>query len=245
MSGVTDEKTRVYFNKLTPHFDSNRFQFAWEFICNHSDSNTRLIDIGCGDGATLLQIRQNTPVTLLSGMDVSEQYLNRVKKSVGCDTILGSILDANIISKYSDSYNFCLLGAVLHHLIGKNRAESYRAAQCSIINALTLLKAGGYIIIDEPVYTSIFLMDIVFNIKKFFSNLSDGRIELFAKWVNIGQPVVSYYTPRQIDEMISLCENAAVVKKAAVNEIRQGFILKRVSLQLIIQKIITEPLSLH
>ena len=140
------------------------------------------------------------------------------------------------MDKYRRNYDYCTLGAVLHHLIGKNRKVSATyAAQC-LKNSMALLKPGGYLIIFEPTHSPAFLMTIVFYLKKIVGHFADKRVELFAKWINFGHPVVSYYTVEQVLQMVDNLQDTDTVEKVIVDKKRKGYIIKRVGLGLIIRK---------
>ena len=233
---MRDEGTERYFNKLTPHFDPKRFEFALDFIRNHANSDTKLIDVGCGNGATLALIRHNTDVKYLAGMDISENYLKQAKETVGCETIHGSILDPDCVARLTGRFDFCVLGAVLHHLIGCNRRESYSNVQVALANSLKLLKPEGFLIIFEPTHSPAFLMSAVFYLKKFFSTFTEGRFEIFQRWVNLGQPIVSYYTLEQLESMTHQLRDAEVVERKVVDARRMGLVIRRTGLGLILKK---------
>jgi len=233
---MEDQKTRDYFDQFTPQYKPERFDFAIEYLAEHAGPSQNLIDIGCGDGTTLYLIKKNTKLTQLSGLDISINYLNKARSLVGCDIIQGSILDDDIVERYSGQFDFCTLGAVLHHLIGSTRAVSFNHAMKCVENALQLLKPNGRMIIFEPCYGPSFLMDIVFWIKKTFGSLTSGRFMLFKRWMNIGQPVVSYYTPKQLRSFIDRLPNARVVKDLVIDNKRLGLLIARTGLGLIIQR---------
>jgi SAM-dependent methyltransferase len=232
---IDNLKTKSYFNDLTPHFSPNRYNFALDYINQHADNTTKLIDIGCGDGSTLLLIKENSRICNLTGMDISEQYLNKAKMNVQCNTIQASILDNDIIQQYRDHYDFCILGAVLHHIIKKTRKSSYRAVHRAIKNSLELLKNDGYLIIFEPTLRPKFLMDVIFYIKKFFSLFTSNRIELGFRWLNIGLPIVSYYTKSQIYDTLKTLD-VFIVENKIIDKYRVGLFIQREGIGLILQK---------
>jgi SAM-dependent methyltransferase len=233
---MEDQKAQDYFDNFTPGYDPERFNFAIPFINEHSNGKSTLIDIGCGDGATLHLIKQKTPIRFLEGLDTSRNYLRKAQQLLECEFIFGSILDKDLVRRYSNKYDFCILGAVLHHLTGRNRKESYLAAQDCLVNSVTLLKKNGYLILFEPTHSPAFLMTLVFYLKKIFGSFSNHRIELLSKWANFGQPIVSFYTLSQMDRLIKHIEHAKIIEKKIVDETRLGLIIKRVRLGVILQK---------
>lgn len=233
---IGDEKTRAYYNKYATHYNPAQFEFALQHICRHQNPDTRLIDVGCGDGAILSLIRQNTRVRDLTGMDISKEYLSHVEKIPDCKAILGSILDPELANSHAEEYDFCTLARVFHHLVGRSRRESYQIACRSLNNALKLLKPGGYLIILEPTYKPAFLMSAVFHIKRLFSGFSDSRIHIGKSWMNIGPPVVSFYTASQMDTMVNALDGVTLVERELVDKKRMGIIIEKAILRVVLQK---------
>ena len=233
---MKDKQTHDYFDEFTPHFKPERFHFAIDYLNKIATNEQNLIDIGCGDGATLHLIKTNTPLQSIVGLDVSANYLSKANKLVGCDTIQGSILDKITIENNLEKFDYCTMGAVLHHLIGKNRKESfYNMKQC-LENAIKLLKPGGSLIIFEPTFSPSIVMDIIFWIKKFTGKISSKRIKILKHWANIGQPVVSYYTPKQLIAYVEKIPGIQILEKKIVDSKRLGLIISNVRMGIIINK---------
>lgn len=220
---VKDEKTINYFNKNIPEYSLERLKYAIKIINKHYQKNSSLIDIGCGAGNVLEFIKSKTKLQNLCGLDVSQRYLEKVRKRLNCDTLLGSVLDDSFMHKMGKKYDFVLLVAVLHHLIGKARKESKAYALLAIANASKLLNSGGYLIVVEPTFSPSLACDIIFYIKKIVTTLVRGRLNLFSSAYNIAMPVVSYYTNKQLIEMISRVKHCKVIDKK-VEEKRVRFL---------------------
>ncbi len=212
-----DRKTQDYFDRHVPHFsNAGHLRFGVDFINASSSPTGSLIDLGCGDGSTLEVFQRSTRLTHLAGLDVSERYLGLARERTGCETLHGSLLDPAIVERHEGAFDFAVLSQILHHLIGPNRAASAALAQKAVRNAFRLLRPGGALIVFEPSYTPRALMTGVFWIKKALAAVSDGRIEIFRKWANIGQPIVSYYTPDQLREMVRETSSARIVVDEAL-----------------------------
>lgn len=192
-----------YFNAHTPVYELERFRFAFEFLRKNACPEKTCMDIGCGSGNILEYIKKELLLDV-SGMDFAENYVAQARARVGCEILKGSILDTGFIDSIQKEYDFVLLGAILHHLVGNTRAQSMDLARLAIGNALKLLKKGGYLIVIENAYSPLFPMDVLFHVKRFMSRLSDSRISFLNGWNNIGAPVVSFYSNDQIREMMSL-----------------------------------------
>lgn len=228
--------TRDYFDRYTPGYDPKRLQFALRFIKANAQPDARVIDIGCGNGVTLALIKEHTDITDLTGLDVSAEYLKLVREKLGCQTILGSMMDGGIVASGEGSYDYCFLSAVLHHVIGRNRRESFQAAEICLHNAYKLLKPGGHLIIFEPCYGPSLVMDAVFSLKKFFSRFTENRLEIMQKWINLGHPVVSYYTPAQLDEMVAKLPGVKVILQGVIDSHRLGLLILRTARGIILRK---------
>ena len=113
-----DQATADYFDKWTPHYDIGKnFGEALSFLREASPA-AMLLDVGCGDGTTIEFLQQVTPIENLYGMDIAAKYLEAVRERTGCSTIQGSILDDAVISEREGTFDYVVLRAVLHHLVG-------------------------------------------------------------------------------------------------------------------------------
>ncbi len=233
---MNDKKTHKYFNEFTPHYNPKRLTFAINYLNEIATDDQKVLDIGCGDGSILFLLKENTPLKKLVGMDISNNYLIKANHLVGCDTIEGSILDLNSL-EYFGTFDYCILAAVIHHLIGKNRKESFSHAKNCIKKSIQLLKPGGALIIFEPTYGPSLVMDLVFWIKKLVTNLKSKRVELSKRWANIGEPVVSFYTPEQLLSFIECIPDIQIISKNIMDKSRMGFIISRVGMGIIVKKI--------
>lgn len=235
-----DEKTLDYFDRFTPHYNPARFQFGIDYLKQHASAAHSLLDIGCGDGATLSLLKENTPLVDLWGLDISGNYLAKAERLLSCRTIEGSILDNDLVAKHAGRFDFCTLGAVVHHLIGATRKESLEFARQCLRNSVELLKPGGSLIIFEPTYSPGWMMSVAFWIKKGFSRYSNSRIELFKSWANLGQPVVSYYTREQLTQMAKALPEANVHMNEVNDRYTLGGFIKRQGVGMILRRKATQ-----
>jgi SAM-dependent methyltransferase len=209
---MEEERTIAYFDTNTPEYSVRRMDYALEAINRYSQQGNSLVDIGCGTGNVLELIRDQSGLQDLCGIDVSQNCLLKARERVECDILLGSILDNDCVERMSREFDFALLGAVLHHLVGRNRKESMDYASLAISNSLRLLKHGGYLIVLEPAFYPVLAMDIVFCIKKLITSVTSGRVQILGTWNNIGAPVVSYYTNEQLVAMIECTGRCQIVE---------------------------------
>lgn len=232
---IEDRQTQRYFEQFTPHFSQAKFQFALDYLAKHGSADHSLVDIGCGDGGTIALIRENTPIRKLAGLDVARTYAEKAGASTGCEVIVGSILDPALVERHRARFDYAVLGAVLHHLIDDTRARSLAAARLCVEHALQLLKPGGELLIFEPTFRPRVAMWGVFWIKRILGSFVSSRLELGPRWLNIAQPVVSYYSDSQVEEMVS-SQPVQVIESHSVDRMRLGFVLERHGIGLVVRK---------
>jgi SAM-dependent methyltransferase len=159
----------------------------------------------------LAYLREATGLHHLTGIDVSPRYLEQARDRVGCRTHEGSILDPDLVAGLQGRFDFALLGAVLHHLVGRTRGGSRERARQALVNTVSLLRPGGHAIVLEPVFYPSWMMGVVFYTKRIVATVTSRRLELFDQWNNLGAPVVSYYTNEELVEMTRRDPRAEIV----------------------------------
>lgn len=197
-----DKTTLSYFDENTPNYTAQRYESIIDFINKQKKENASLIDVGCGDGTVLKAFKDYTNITNFIGMDISKNYLELAEEKVGCDTFNGSILDLNLLEKIDKRFDYVVIGAILHHLIGENRDKSKELAKQALKNAFELLAPEGHLIISEPTYSPKESMDRVFNIKNIITKFTSDRVNILGYDNNIGAPVVSYYDRDILTQMM-------------------------------------------
>jgi SAM-dependent methyltransferase len=196
-----DPETEAYFDACVPEYSVERLGDAAQFISQHGGSTSSLIDVGSGTGNTLLYLSQSSGITDLAAIDVSAECLSVLGKRIESQVHHGSILDREFVESIDAKFDFAVIGAVLHHLIGRSRTQSRQYAEMAVANAKRLLKPGGYLIIHEPVFSPPIAMSGVFYLKKLVTRFTRGRVGIFGYWNNVGAPVVSYYNVEQVRKL--------------------------------------------
>ena len=200
-AGARDAGTETYFDTWTPEYDAARFAPAAEWIRRLAGEESTLVDVGCGSGNVLAYLQEATGLRRFAGIDVSPRNLEQARERVGCETHTGSILDASLVETLGGRFDFAVLGAVLHHLVGRTRRASRERARLALAHTLSLVRPGGHVIVHEPVFYPSWTMDLVFHAKAIAAKLTTRRLELFDQWNNLGAPVVSYYTNEELQQM--------------------------------------------
>src|SRR5215213_7255254 len=73
-----------------------------------------------------------------------------------------SILDEDLPARIGRRFDFAVLAAVLHHLIGPTRRASKGLAESALRQALALLEPGGHLFVVEPIVYPPVAMDALF-----------------------------------------------------------------------------------
>ena len=240
MSGTPrDLKTERYFDAHVPEYSHDRLDFAARTIAELGGGPGRsLVDVGCGAGNTLRHVREETGIDDCFAIDVSPNLLERAREATGCEAIVGSILDDELPHKVGRRFDFAIIAAVLHHLIGPTRGGSRALARRAVNNALEMLEPGGHLVVVEPIYYPRVAMDALFYVKKAFSALTTNRVEVGGYWNNIGAPVVSYYTNEELEDMVRAGGRAEVVAREIEPEAlgRLNAVLNKTNTTIVVRK---------
>jgi SAM-dependent methyltransferase len=197
-----DQATVEYFEHHAHHYSAGRLRPAVAFVKKHMRPNASLIDIGCGTGTVLAHIAKATGVSNLSGIDVSQRCVELTRQRVTAQVYQASVLDQSTVDRFRGRFDFAVMAAVLHHLVGSTRRRSRQLAQRAVSNALELVKPGGYLIIMEPTFTPAASVFVLFWVKAALSKIFHRRLPLGDYWNNIGAPVVSYYSSKWVQSML-------------------------------------------
>ncbi len=200
-AGERDAGTEAYFDTWTPEYDAARFAVTAEWIRKLRHEESSLVDVGCGSGNVLAYLREATGLRKLTGIDVSPRYLEQARERIGCETHQGSVLDPALVARLEGRFDFAVLGAVLHHLVGRTRRASRERARVALSHAVSLVRPGGHVLVHEPVFYPPWTMDLVFYAKRIAATVTSRRLEILDQWNNLGAPVVSYYTNEDLREM--------------------------------------------
>jgi SAM-dependent methyltransferase len=206
-----DEATVAYFDDHVPEYSNERLEPASRFVRSHAAPESTLIDVGCGTGNTLEYLVAETGIRRVAGLDISANCLEKTAARLPCETHLGSILDRELADEIGPRFDFAVVAAVLHHLIGSTRRESRRYAELAVANSKRLLQPGGHLIVLEPVYSPYPAMTALFYVKKGVSRFTHRRVPVLGYWNNIGPPVVSYYTTDRLKEIVKAGEPGVLV----------------------------------
>jgi SAM-dependent methyltransferase len=213
---VADHDTVAYFDHHVPEYSPGRLQRAVQLINEHKPPKATLIDVGCGVGDVLAHLAEQTGLTRLVGLDVSPRCLALARGKVAAELHQASILDPATVHRFGGRFDVAVVAAVLHHLVGPTRRRSRRAAILAVANALQLVRPGGFLVIMEPTFAPSPPLTALFWAKSVTSKLTSRRLPIGGYWNNVGPPVVSYYSERQLVDMVKRHPAAEVVYVEAV-----------------------------
>lgn len=209
---ATDQGTTAYFDHHMPEYSLRHARRAVQLIGAAGPRDAALVDIGCGVGSVLALLAETTTgITRLVGFDVSAACLELTKQKVDAELHQVSILDPATIERFRGQFDFALMAAILHHLVGPTRRRSRRLVESALANSLMLLKPGGYLVIAEPTFTPSAPLGALFWAKSLTARLTSRRLPVGGYWNNIGPPVVSYYTPDQLHTLVARLPPAEIV----------------------------------
>lgn len=180
---------------------------------------------GSGGGETLRGLAQELGLKRrnLTAMDVSRNSLARVtEKMPRVQTALVSVLDDEALTPYEGTFDVVLAAALLHHLVGSTRRASMNDAVHGLSNAMRMVKPGGTLVVLEPVYRPRTASSTLFWMKRATTSMTDQRISVFGYWNNVGAPVVSFYSPTQVLEMVKQSGGEVIATQSAPERIGWG-----------------------
>ena len=189
-----------YFDVHSHDYHPRRLRAAVRWIERLQQPGDSLFDVGCGTGLVLEAMRE-AGIERLAGCDTAGVALEQAGSRVGFIAHRGSILDDGFVATL-DRHRFVTMAAVLHHVIGRTRRDSREQAVQATRNALSLVGPRGRLVVIEPTYAPGWAMTVLFWLKRAAVAVAGNRRLELGRWNNLGAPVVSYYSPDEIDESV-------------------------------------------
>lgn len=235
-----DLKTERYFDDHVPEYSDDRLEYTARTIASLGGGpGSSLVDLGCGAGNTLRFVKEETGIEDCFAIDVAPNLLAKAAEVSGCQTMVGSLMDRELPGKVGRTFDFAIIAAVLHHLIGRSREASRDLARSAVETALDMLEPGGHLVVVEPIYYPRVVMDGLFWVKKAVSSVTSSRVQLGGYWNNIGEPVVSYYTNEELEQMVTANGRAEVVARDIDPEAlgRLNAVLNKTNTTIVVRKL--------
>jgi SAM-dependent methyltransferase len=191
----SDEHTRRYFDsvKQGAYTSKNKHRNSGFLEIIQDLQPSRLLDIGCGQGAFLELVQEACPFADLFGLDVSFGMLSHSSHLLRM--IVGSVCHPPL---REGTFDIIHCAALLHHLIGSTRGASEEMAQLALRQVTKLLRPGGYLLIEEPFYEPSSVGGVIFGMKKVVCLLTNDK-----RLKGLGAPVTSFYTRQDIVDMLA------------------------------------------
>ena len=237
-----DKKTREFFDSYLPEYPMEWFDRLLDFVKKTSSPDSSVVDLACGAGNILYYFREKTKIKRCVGIDIATELVDIARKKYGIEAIEASIFDEKLYQIVGSDFDYAMLGQVLHHLVGNTRNQSKANARMAIIQALRLIRPNGYLLIHEPTYDPSISGDLIFGVKRILTRFFSVRVNVLKKYHNIGAPLVSFLTPRELKKIIEGIPNCRVVGWwPEVWEVswlmRFGLILHYIRLSCVVQKL--------
>lgn len=196
------ESVQDFFNQETGQFKKGLKPGTdpkIEYLSKKTRDGDRVLDVGCGSGAFLEYVLEKTPASKGYGIDISSGMLpdNAGKKS---GYILG---DAQSIPFKESSFDTVHLDTVLHHVVGRTRAEYKRQVIAVLGEIRRVLKPGGDLVLTERVQRGRFLRDVHLSLAIFYTlKYASFLAKPFYRRARIQQPPISFYSENEIFQML-------------------------------------------
>jgi SAM-dependent methyltransferase len=124
------------------------------------DRRIKILDIGCGDGSFIKNVLTAGIDADMIGFDISINMLKMAKSSLDCNVELFAADGFKMPLKPEAKFDLIHIDSVLHHLIGKTRAESVRLINLFCKQLRDRLSENGSLIVEEVYYASHLLPQI-------------------------------------------------------------------------------------
>lgn len=163
-------KTELYQKKDRDYFSNIR----WNIIDLIPEGNHRILDIGCGDGATLKKLKELGKANEIFGIEINEDIAKKLSQDLD-EIVIGDV--ESIEPAFNEKYfDYILFGDNLEHLINPDKVlNKYKK----------LLKDDGFIIASIPniKYFIIILKLIIFDEFKYVDAgiLDRSHLRFFTK----------------------------------------------------------------
>ncbi|SEH12387.1 Ubiquinone/menaquinone biosynthesis C-methylase UbiE [Natronorubrum sediminis] len=210
-----DANTNAYRNERTVDAVES-WPLVDERLEDAASEGDRLLEIGCGDGLFLEYVLEHTDIEEGYGMDISAEMLPDDERYRG--RYLQASATKLPLPFAPESFDFVVMGDVLHHLVGPTRADSKRRAQIALLEATTLLKEGGHLIVkdiyyESPVGPKTLTSQGIFYGLKHATRLAEAVDEEVVPGL-----LVSFYTRGEFHEMVRQAGTTIVQEEVDVKE---------------------------
>jgi SAM-dependent methyltransferase len=168
-------------------------------------SDLKLLDVGCGDGTFIKSLINAGMRAEFLATDISFTMSNMARINLRLNRTEILVADAfNIPINAGKRFDVIHIAFLLHHLIGKTRAESKTLARKLISTLIGMISENGILIVEEVYYNSYFLprltSSIIFYITKLLSFIHFDSVHITNKYKPGLQ--VNFFSQFELEELL-------------------------------------------
>jgi SAM-dependent methyltransferase len=196
-------ETHAHDYKMHPSFYSTIANKIKQDVSNLSD--LKLLDVGCGDGTFIKSLINAGMRAEFLATDISFTMSNMARINLRLNRTEILVADAfNIPINAGKRFDVIHIAFLLHHLIGKTRAESKNLARKLISTLIGMVSENGTLIVEEVYYNSYFLprltSSIIFYITKLLSFIHFDSIHITNNYKPGLQ--VNFFSQFELEELL-------------------------------------------
>lgn len=130
-----------YYEEINGHIREHLINKWWSFVSGYFPNNSKVIDIGCGDGANVAFLRSKG--INATGVDLSGNLIKRGKERY--PELQDLVFEGDALNLHfpDNTFDVAVMIGVLHHI---HLCDDQKRA---VLEALRIVKNNGFIIIRE------------------------------------------------------------------------------------------------
>lgn len=181
--------------------------FIIKFIKKYGKINQNVLDVGGINGNVLDNIFKYTPIKKGYNLELVRQFS---KYQVNEDIIFINGSALNLPFK-DNSFDFVVISALLHHLVGSGIRESKKNIQKAVDELLRVTRNGGYVVIED-----IWNKYKIFSALIFYILLILSKFSLKIKYFSIHKHlIVLFLTIKEIRSLFDK-ENVKIIEEKII-----------------------------
>lgn len=195
---MADQQVQEFFNQESDTYQKGVKKGGEEklsLIKKYASNGDSLLDIGCGSGAFLQQVSDQSPIEDVVGIDIAPEMLSDSTADAGDY----AVANARMLPFKDSSFDFVHADTVIHHIVGATWKESKQYAKQLLEDVNRILTEGGYFLITERIQKARLISDEVLS-WIIFRVLRDGAVlaKPFHQNARAKQPPISFYSEEEL-----------------------------------------------